>query len=160
MEGNHNIPTDVQFGLRSGLSTVDAIFFQSIINRILCKNKLLYCCFGDYQKEFDSVDRTKLCKKLFNSGLQGKMLTIIRSLYDKVKYKGVLSDYFQSDVGLMQGETLSPLLLSLFVNDLGINFVKDNCPSLETQEVSLFLSMYADDIMVLCLKSQEGLHYM
>ena len=42
------------------------------------------------------------------------MLTIIRSLYDKVKYcvkyKGVLSAYFQNDVGSMQGETLSPLL--------------------------------------------------
>ena len=75
-----------------------------------------------------------------NSGIPGEMLTIIRSLYDKVKcyvqYRGVLSDYFQSDVGLRQGETLSPLLFSLYVNDLEINFVKDNCPSLEIQEVS------------------------
>ena len=70
-ERDHNILTDVQFGFRSGLSTVDAIFvFQSIINRILCKNKRLYCCFVDYQKAFDSVDRTKLWKKLFNSGIQ------------------------------------------------------------------------------------------
>ena len=75
-----------------------------------------------------------------NSGIPGEMLTIIRSLYDKVKcyvqYRGVLSDYFQSDVGLRQGETLSPLLFSLYVNDIEINFVKDNCPSLEIQEVS------------------------
>ena len=60
-------------------------------------------------KRLLTVDQTKLWKKLFNSSIQGKMLTIIRSLYDKVKccvkYKGVLSDYFQSDVGLMQGET-------------------------------------------------------
>ena len=80
------------------------------------------------------------------------MLTIIRSLYDKVKccvkYKGVLSDYFQSDVGLMQGETLSPLLFSLYVNDLEIKFVKDNCPSSEIQEVSLFSLMYADDMVL------------
>ena len=87
------------------------------------------------------------------------MLTIIRSLYDKVKcrlkYKGALSDYFKSDVSLMQGETLSPLLFSLYVNDLEIKFVKDNCPSLEIQEVSLFLLMYADDMvlfMVLCFQ--------
>ena len=70
------------------------------------------------------------------------MLTIIKTLYDKVKcrvkYKGVLSDYFKSDVGLMQGETISPLLFSLYVNDLKINFVKDNCHSLEIQEVCLF----------------------
>ena len=100
----------------------------------------------DYQKTFDSVETLE--KKLFYSGIQGKMLTIIRSLYDKVKryvkYKGVLSDYFQSDVGLIQEETLSSLLFSLYVNDLEINFVKNNCPSLEIQEVSLFLLMYAD----------------
>ena len=48
----------------------------------------------------------------------------------------------------MQGETISPLLFSLYVNDLEINFVKDNCPSLEIQEVSLFLLMYADDMVV------------
>ena len=46
----------------------------------------------------------------------------------------------------MQGETLSPLLFSLYINNLEINFVKDNCPSLEIQEVSLFLLMYADHI--------------
>ena len=114
---------------------------------------------------FDSIDRTELCKKLhvFNSGIQGNMLTIIKCLYDKVKccvkYKGVLSENFQSDVGLMQGVTLSPLRFSLYANDLEINFVKDNCPSLEIQEVSLFFLMYADD-MVLFSESQEGLQHM
>ena len=61
------------------------------------------------------------------------MLTIIKSLYDKVKfcvkYKGVLSEYFQSDIGLVQAETLSPLRFSLYAKDLEINFLKDNCPS-------------------------------
>ena len=59
----------------------------------------------------------------------------------------------------MQGETLSPLLFSLYINNLEINFVKDNCPSLEIQEVSLFFLMYADD-MVLFSESQEGLQHM
>ena len=61
----------------------------------------------------------------------------------------------------MQGETLSPLLFSLYVNDLEINFVKDNCPSLEIQEVSLFLLMYADHIRSSFFsESQEGLQHM
>ena len=37
--------------------------------------------------------------------------------------------------------------------------VKDNCPSLEIQEVSLFLLMYADDT-VLFTESQEGFQHM
>lgn len=55
-----------------------------------------------FQNTFDSVHRTKLWKTLFNSGMNGKMLSIIISLYEKVKccvkYKGVLFD-----IGLMQG---------------------------------------------------------
>lgn len=66
------------------------------------------------------------------------MFTIIKNLYDKVKccvkYGGVLSDYFQSHVGLMQEETLPPLLFSLYVN-----FIRDDRPRLNLQETSLFL---------------------
>ena len=51
--------------------------------------------------------------------MQGKMFSIIKYLYEKVKwcvkYKGVLSDIYQNNVGLMQGETLSPLRFSLYV---------------------------------------------
>ena len=133
---------------RSGLPTVDAIFV--LLTEFYVKTNVYTVALFIYQKAFDSVDQTKL--ELFNSGIQGKILTIIRSLYDKVKccvkYKGVLSDYFQSDVGSMQGETLSPLLFSLYVSNLEIHFVKDNCPSLEIQGVSLFLLMYADDMVL------------
>ena len=85
-KGDKTCFTDVQFSFRSGVSRVDAIFaFQSIFNRILCKQQTFIFCFLDNEKAFDCVDRTKLWKQLFNSGIQEKMLTIIRYLYDKVK---------------------------------------------------------------------------
>lgn len=43
-----------------------------------------------------------------------------------VKYGCVLSDYFSNDMGLMQGEVLSPLLFAFYVNDFEINFIKNN----------------------------------
>jgi hypothetical protein len=39
------------------------------------------------------------------------------------------SDYFGNDTGLIQGETLSPILFSLYVNDFEICFIKNNCTS-------------------------------
>ena len=76
-----------------------------------------------------------------------------------VKYQGVLSEYFPSNFGLMLREVLSPILFSLYVNDFEINFIKDNCPSIELQMINIFLLMYADD-MVLLAETPEGLQSM
>ena len=163
-ERTYDILSDSQFGFRKGLSTIDAIFvLQSLVNKYLSDRKRLYCCFIDFQKAFDSVDRVKLWHKIFQSGVQGKMLKIIRSLYNNVKscvkYKGILGEYFSNKVGLMQGETLSPLLFSLYVNDFEKHFMSDNCPSVELQVLNLFVLMYADD-MVIFADSPEGLQKM
>ena len=60
-ENIYSILTDAQFGLRGGLSTVDAIFaLQAFIKRSLDSNNRLYCCFVYFKKAFDSIDRTRL----------------------------------------------------------------------------------------------------
>jgi hypothetical protein len=163
-ERTYDILSDSQFGFRKGLSTIDDIFvLQSLVNKYLSDRKRLYCCFIDFQKAFDSVDRVKLWQEIFHSGVQCKMLKVIRSLYDNVKscvkYKGILGEFFSNKVGLMQGETLSPLLFSLYVNDFERHFMSDNCPSVELQVLNLSVLMYADD-MVIFADSPEGLQKM
>ena len=158
----HSIITDAQFGFRPGFSTIDAIFaLHTIIKSNLKKRGgRLYCCFVDYKKAFDLIDRSKLWCKLIKQGVEGKMLNVIISLYDKVKicvkFDGCLSDYFESRVGLFQGEVLSPILYSLYVNDCEIHFIRENCPAIDFNLISVFLLMYADD-MVLLSESPEGL---
>jgi hypothetical protein len=49
----------------------------------------------------------------------------------------------------MQGEPLSPILFSLYVNDFERCFIKDNCTSIDIQLINLFLLMYADDMIIL-----------
>ena len=60
--------------------------------------------------------------KLLNSGVNGKVLRVIRDMYAKpnscVKTRHRLSQFFVSNVGLRQGGNLSPVLFSLFLNDL------------------------------------------
>ena len=153
-----NIITDAQFGFRPGNSTVDAIFvLQSLINKTLKKRGgRLYCCFVDYRKAFDLIDRSKLWGKLIKQGINGKMIKIIYSLYENVKscvkHNGVLSEYFKNDIGLFQGEVLSPILYSLYVNDCEMYFLKEHCMSFEINMINLFLLMYADDM---CLFAQS-----
>ena len=75
----------------------------------------------DYRKAFDSVNRYKLLFKLARSGITGKLSGIIKSMYESlkssVKFQSQFSHFFDCKVGLMQGEALSPILFSIYIND-------------------------------------------
>ena len=80
---------------------------------------------------------------LLYSGISGKLLRIIRSLYTDVraciKSTGQISEEFPVNTGLLQGEVLSPLLFTMYINDLERQFITENCPSVELKELNLFI---------------------
>ena len=83
---DNSVLTDAQFGYRPGYGTHDAISaLHSIISKSLRQGKILYCCFIDYVKAFDSVSHFKLWLKLAKCGVTGKLLNIIKSMYAKLK---------------------------------------------------------------------------
>ena len=83
---NYNICGDTQFGFRKGKSTVDAIFvLNAVIQKFLSRNDRLYCAFIDLRKAFDSVYLNGLWYKIYQLGINGKMLNIVRSMYNNVK---------------------------------------------------------------------------
>ena len=72
-------------------------------------------------------NRNILWFKLNKLGINGKIIRIIQDMiiqdmYSKIKAKvrkdNVYSDSFDNNVGLLQGEKLSPILFSLFLEDL------------------------------------------
>ena len=161
MERTYDIISDAQFGFRPGMSTINAMFTQhSIITKSFSNKKRLYCCFVDFQKAFDRVDRINLWFKLSKLGIRGKLLKLIKSLYGHVKscvsLKGRISDFFDNEIGLFQGEILSPILFSLYVNDFESFFISHCNSHYEFQDLSLFLMLYADD-MVLFSETVHGL---
>ena len=130
---NNNIISDSQFGFRKGRSTVDATFIlHSIVEMFLSENKRLYAGFVDLRKAFDSINRNVLWLKLYKLGISGKMLRIIRSMYtivkSCVKQCGQLSDLMDISIGLKQGENLSPIMFSLFLEDLEL-YLQENVDS-------------------------------
>ena len=79
------IITDDQAGFRKGYSTVDNAFvLHSVIHRHLNKSKKVYAAFIDFRKAFDSVKRETLWNVLQKNGINGKMLTMIKSIYNIV----------------------------------------------------------------------------
>ena len=97
---------------------------------------------------------------MIKNGLDGKLFDIIRSIYSDVKSCvknfNSLSDFFKSDVGLLQGEVLSPFLFSLFVNDLETYLEQNPNASLTLDQLSMYLLMFADDTVIFS-ESVEGL---
>ena len=72
-----------------------------------------------------------------------------------VKYKENISDSVFIDRGLKQGDSLSPNLFNIYINDLPEIFDSD-CKPVNLNNMSLSCLMFADDLLLLS-ESAEGL---
>ena len=79
---------EAQAEFRSNMSTVDNLFFlHGIINHLLNKGEKLFCAFVDFTKAFDYLVRDIIWFKLIKLGVKSKILDIIRSMYENIKFK-------------------------------------------------------------------------
>ena len=78
--------------------------------------------FIDFQKAFDLVDRDFLMYKLAEIGITGNIYRSVKAVYMSpvscVNVNGRLTDWFEVGSGVRQGDSLSPTLFSVFINDL------------------------------------------
>ena len=152
-----NILDETQFGFRKSRSTVDCIFIiQGLVQLLIAQGKRLYCCFIDYEKAFDYLDRTAMWTKLIKEGSSSKSIRLLKNMYSKIRL-GVRGDgrTFDSHLGLLQGESTSPILFSLFVNDLEGELTSN---SIGTRAMDLLIKLikFADD-MAIFSETREGL---
>ena len=158
---NYSVYIESQTGFRKNMGTVDNIFvLHGLITHMLNAGKKLYCGFIDFTKAFDYVVRENLWTKLIKIGLRGNILNIIKAMYkgikSKVKYLNRLSNEFYCDLGVRQGECLSPFLFSMFLNDIEEQFILKSLDGVDIGIIKLFVLLYADD-MVIFSESAEGL---
>ncbi|XP_055907465.1 uncharacterized protein LOC129942508 [Eupeodes corollae] len=142
--------SEFQAGFRKGYSTVDNIFSLTSIARMYVeKGKKLYAFFVDFKAAFDCIDRRSLFLKLSNLGVSTKMLRIFQKLYEENKSAvwdgNSLSNWFEPTTGVKQGCLLSPLLFSIYLDDL-VTVLPGGVPF---DGMSLKILLYADDIVVL-----------
>ena len=64
-----------------------------------------------------------------------------------------LSDFFNSNVGVKQGEPLSPFLFLLYINDLADELRCGIDENLD--ELSIFLLLFADDLVIIAKSPEE-----
>ena len=77
----------------------------------------------DLEKAFDWVNRDLLLYRLLQNNITGKMYFAVKSMLCNTESciqldKFTKTDWFNNTYGVRQGDTLSPTLFSLYINDL------------------------------------------
>ena len=97
--------------------------------------------------------------KVLRLGIGGKFY-IIKSIYQEdscyVKLPDGITPPFQTEIGIKQGDSLSPLLFCIFIDDI-VGHVSPTSGAPRLANVSCL--MYEDDLVIIS-KSEEGMQDM
>ena len=142
--------------------TEDNIFIlHSLFNKYVRKmDSKMYVAFVDFRKFFDMINRDHLMYKLLGTGITGPVYNTIKSMYNGTRFciktdKG-LTNYFDSNSGVLQGCNLSPTLSNIFQIDLHNLFGEGTDPLSLADNVKINSLSWADDL-VLMSTSHKGL---
>jgi len=152
----NKVINEYQARFRAGYSTADNVFnLTNVMHINFNQNKKTFAFFVDFRCAYDRILRNALFYKLASLGLSYRVVQILQALYNETSslvYNGhELSADFATAQGLQQGCPLSPMLFTLFINDLhealpgGVNIANTNIKIL----------MYADDIVLISESSSE-----
>ena len=155
--------SDLQFGFKEKSSTTMCTFMAlETIEYYKSKNSNVHVLLLDASKAFDRVNYIKLFNKLLDRGMCPLTVRLLLNMYTKqklqVKWNNNISHKFDVTNGVRQGGVLSPLLFSVYIDEL--------LEKLKRNGIGCFLGHhyvgalgYADDIMLLC-PSVSGLKKM
>ena len=138
---------------------MDQIFaLQQIFEKSWEYAKEVNACFVDLEKAYDRIPRDKLWAVLLQYGIDGQLLTAIRSLYVHsevcVCVNSATTKPFRVSVGLRQGCSLSPILFLIYMDRI----VKksESHGGVKIRECTVQRLLFADDLVLLD-STQNGL---
>lgn len=144
-----------QAGFREGRGCIDNVFSLSAVIQLhlRLRGRMVYAAFIDFSRAFDMIQHWLLWQKLYALGVGSKVIQTLKHLYDnasfQVRVDGELSRKFDVSSGVLQGESLSPLLFSLFLADIETYFRNRGARGLNIDNRSdLLLLSYADDLVI------------
>ena len=142
-----------QYGFRENKSTTDCIFIlKSIIDGTVNAGKKLFCAFIGFCKAFDLVYRNGIWFKLLSCGVSSKFVDMIRKMFGSVKVcvrsMHKLSNFFESYVGVKQGEPQSPLLFIIFINDIANEIAPGDVIACILNQIQIFLLLFTGDTVL------------
>ena len=113
----------------------------------------------DFAKCFDGIWHSGLFYKLKLLEIPSRCYSVLKNMYDKislqVKIGSQLTPAFMSQLGVRQGDNISPTLFNIFINDLPHHQL-NHCSPAKYHDISVYCLLYADDLIILS-ENKEGM---
>ena len=155
--------SELQFGFKKNHSTV---LCTAVMKEIVChysnKNSPVYAVFLDASKAFDKVHYGRLFSLLLKRNIPPLVLRLLLDAYTRqnasVCWNGVRSNPFALANGVKQGGILSPILFTVYFDEL-LHRLQRTGIGCHVGDVYSGALCYADDLTLLC-PSLRGLNTM
>ena len=157
----NNIIHENQIGFSKKSRTSDHIFvLKCLIDKYINSgNKRLYACFVDFHKAFDTVIHEGIKLKLLQYNINGYFYNILCSMYRYskivVKIGNKMTESFEPEIGVKQGDVLSPNIFKIFLNDFSIILDKEQENSVSLSDKKISCLLYADDLVILSDNAED-----
>ena len=140
---------EYQGGFRVGRSTTDQLFnIRQILEKCKEYNVEIHQLFVDFKSAYDSVIRRKLWRVMEEFGIPSKLISLIkltlRGANSRVRIRNKLSDAFDIEEGLRQGDPLATLLFNLILEAAVRAMDMDTSSTIFTKSSQLL--GFADDL--------------
>jgi hypothetical protein len=140
-----------QFGFTKNRRMDEAKFI--LIEALKSRRKVgTHVAFLDVKAAYDSVWREKLWTVMHELRIQAETQAIIRDMYEQaiavVKSQNRTSAPWSASVGLLQGAPLSPVLYTIFVNEL-VRKLNSMNAGIQIGKQNIAALYFADDIVLL-----------
>lgn len=149
----NDIIPDCQMGFRKGRGCMDHIFNLQALLQIGTRRNKVYAAFIDFSRCFNSIIHKRLWEKLYQLKVSGKVIRTLKSIYDraftKIRLKGGLSDDINITEGVLQGESISPLLFNLYLSEIEKKLIEWDVPGVKVQNEEIHSLLFADDAVIL-----------
>jgi hypothetical protein len=155
--------SDLQFGFKKSLGCANATFtVNSVVDYFTKHGSTVNICALDTLKAFDKVNHFGLYLRLMKCNVPPAFLNCLIDWYSKcfafVRWNSSFSRCFELICGVRQGGVLSPILFTLYVDDI-ISKVQASNQGCFINNIFVGCIMYADDLLLLSA-SVTGLQLM
>jgi len=143
--------SDYQVGFRKNRSCADHIFTLMAMSQIqLLKGKELHVAFVDLSQAFDTPNHSLLWNVLQKIGVSSRFLRTRQFLYQNAYAQVSTPDGPTAPIpilkGVLQGDSASPILFNLFIEDLVAAFHNSLLKGFQIGKRIIHLLLYADDL--------------